>query len=93
MTPTQEVPLPDMPEVPTLWAVHIQGPDDVIATDDRADAEMHANAINEWFARWSARPEADPLVDPRVRAEVVEWEGDPEGHAADLARGAVRWAA
>lgn len=93
MITTQEGPLSDMPAAPALWAVHVEGPDDVLAAADRADAETHANAINEWYARWSTRPDADPGLDPRVHANVIEWDGTPEDHAADLARGDVRWAA
>jgi hypothetical protein len=93
MTDTHEAPLPDMPELPTLWAVHVQGPDDIIATVDRVEAERHTAAINDWYKRQTKRPDFDPETFPRVRAEVIEWPHSRNGHAEDVARGDVRWAA
>jgi hypothetical protein len=68
-----------------LWAVHVQGPDDVLAMEDKPAAERRAAEINEWFERWSQRPEADPGLDPRIHAEVIAWPHSAEGHAEALA--------
>lgn len=89
----ENTPLPDMTDLPMLWAVHVQGPDDIIATVDRAEADQHAEAINAWYERQTMRPDFDPETFPRVHAEVIEWPYSRTGHAEDVARGDVRWAA
>lgn len=91
MTATREVPLPDMPEVPTLWAVHIEGPDDIIAAADRAEADRCAGWINNWYTAVTKRPDFDAETFPRVHADVVEWPFSPAAHAEDVARGDERW--
>lgn len=91
MTAMQEVPLPDMPEAPTLWAVHIQGPDDVIATVDRSEADQRAGQINDWYTAVTKRPDFDAETFPRVQADVIEWPFSPAAHAEDVARGDERW--
>ena len=88
-----DIPLPHMPDLPTLWAVHVLGPDDVIAAADKAEAEKHAKGINDWFERWSQRPGFDPELDPRVHAKVIKWPYSAAGHAEQVARGDERWAA
>ena len=87
----EDIALPGMPDLPTLWAVHVQGPDDLIAAVDRAEAERHAKDINDWFEAETKRPDYNPETWPRIHAEVVEWRSDRAGHAADLARGDERW--
>lgn len=51
----------------TLWAVHIQGPDDIHACPDRAVADALALVLNRQFARYT-----DPN-DPPMNATVIEW--------------------
>lgn len=36
---TDDIPFPGMPEPPELWAVHIQGPDEMVPFLDKAEAE------------------------------------------------------
>jgi hypothetical protein len=76
-----------------LWAVHVEGPDDVIAAVDRAEADTRAKEINEMYEAFTKRPDADPAVDPRWHASVVEWPYDLADHAEDVARGDDRWIA
>jgi hypothetical protein len=88
-----EIPFPGMPDLPTLWAVHVQGPDDVIAAAGKAEAERHAQGINDWYERRSKEPDFDPVTFPRIRAEVIEYPYSRESHAREVARGDERWAA
>ncbi|HZN71226.1 MAG TPA: hypothetical protein VFC00_06030 [Micromonosporaceae bacterium] len=90
MTRPFEQPLPGMPEPPTLWAVHVQGPDDVIAAADRGEAERRAAEINAVAAAVAARPDASPN-DPKVYAVVIEWPYVRDEHAEEVARGDQRW--
>jgi hypothetical protein len=82
--------LPVGPE-PILWAIHVQGPDDVIAVADRDEAQQHADGINRRYAEHTRDPEFDPGVYPRIRAVVIEWPYDRAAHAEDLAAGDERW--
>lgn len=91
MTSSREVPLPDMPEGSTLWAVHIEGPDDIIATVDRDEADQQARQINDWYTAVTKRPDFDAETFPRVHADVIEWPFSPAAHAEDVARGDERW--
>ena len=68
-----------------LWAVHVAGPDDVLAMASREAAETFAAGVNEVARRLSARPDADPDLDPHLSARVVEWDGTAADHAAALA--------
>lgn len=85
MTMTREVPLPNMPDAPTLWSVHVQGPDDILAVVDRAEADKQAAQINDWYAAVTQRPDYDPETFPRVHADVIEWPFSPSAHAEQLA--------
>lgn len=63
-----------------LWAVNIQGPDDLIAQPSRLAALELAAAMNTTFGR-VGHHEFDPIM----RALVVEWPYTPDSHAAALA--------
>lgn len=73
-----------------LWAVHVEGPDDVIAAADRAEADAKAVEINAAWETFSQRPDASDN-DPRWHATVVPWEWSAEDHAEEVARGDERW--
>ncbi len=77
----------DKPEVSqtTLWCVHIQGPDDLIAFPDQASAEREAAVINEAMERHAATREPSPNW-PTLKAVAAVWPWSAEAHAADLAR-------
>ncbi len=51
----------------TLWAVHVEGPDDVIACIDKDAAGATAHALNEIIERVSSP------MSPRCVASVIEW--------------------
>ena len=51
----------------TLWAVHIEGPDDVIACIDRDAADATAEALNKIIEQ------ASTPMSPRCVASVIEW--------------------
>ena len=75
----------------TLWAVHIAGPDDVIAAKDRAEADAKAAEINDLWERFTQRADYDPELDPRWHATVIPWPGSAEDHAGQVALGDERW--
>jgi hypothetical protein len=81
-----DIPFPGMPDLPTLWAVHVQGPDDIIATSDKAEAEKYAAGLNDWYEQRSKEPDFDPKTFPRVHAEVIEWPYAQAAHAESIAR-------
>jgi hypothetical protein len=68
----------------TLWAVHVEGPDDILAMPDRATADIKADEINGIAQMLRNRPDASPN-DPRISAKVIEWDGTAEEHAEYLA--------
>lgn len=74
---------------PELWAVHIEGPDDVIACADRAEADTRAAEINQAWAQFRQRPDASDN-DPRWHAVVVPWTYGSDDHAEEVARRASR---
>lgn len=74
----------DFPKAAELWAVHVQGPDDILAAADRTDADRKASEINEVAEQIANRPDASP-DDPRLHAVVVPWDGTAEEHAEALA--------
>lgn len=67
-----------------LWAVHVEGPDDVLAMRSRTDAETHAQLINDMYEKFRNRPDHSEL-DGRWHAVVVPWPYDAVGHAESLA--------
>ena len=54
-----------------LWAVHIEGPDSILACGSKEDAECHTDEFNK-------------IVVDGVVAKVIQWEGDEESHAENL---------
>lgn len=68
-----------MSTVEKLWAVHVLGPDDILAMPDRETAETVAAQINGVAQDFASRPSASDL-DPHVSAEVVEWPWDFQAH-------------
>lgn len=77
------------PEV--LWAVHVQGPDDVIAARDRYEADARTAEINASWEAFKLRPGFDPDTCGRWHAVVVPYPGTAEQHAREVARGDERW--
>lgn len=68
----------------TLWAMHVMGPDDIIAMPDRETAQERADEVNAIVAQLKTRPGASDL-DPGISAAVIEWPGTPQEHADELA--------
>lgn len=71
-----------------LWAVHIKGPDTVMPTTSKVDADFRVKALNKEFSKIAER--SDSEYEPMLEAEVIEWIGTPEAHAERLAEG-VDW--
>lgn len=67
-----------------LWAVHVEGPDSIIAAESFEEADERAREVNDYVRR-------KPCGDVLFRALVVRWRGTPERHAADVAKGPERW--
>lgn len=77
----------DTPHTDTaLWAVHVEGPDSIIAQPDRDTAVKCADEINAAYVKFTQRPDHDPDLDARWNAVVVEWDGTAAEHAEELAR-------
>jgi hypothetical protein len=66
----------------TLYAVHVQGPDDIIAAPSKREAEVLADKLNAFFAEIKrGRGENYPTTD----AVVITWPYAPSAHATELA--------
>jgi hypothetical protein len=66
----------------TLYAVHVQGPDDIIAAPNERDAQLLADKLTAHFAEIK-KERGDNY--PSVLAEVVVWpSSDAKGHAKQL---------
>ncbi len=61
-----------------LWAVHIQGPDDVIACVDRESADSLALELNKIIEQVSSP------MSPNCAATVIEWPYGLNEWVADL---------
>lgn len=66
----------------TLYAVHIQGPDEIIATPGKREAEVLAEKLNAFFAEITQK--SGPAA-PTIEAVVVPWPYRQSSHADDLA--------
>lgn len=71
-------------EMPELWAVHVQGPDDILAAASKEAADKQAAEINAAFQQFQRRAGASDF-DPRWHAVVARWDGTAEEHARYLA--------
>lgn len=72
-----------------LWAMHVQGPDDMWAAPSKERAEAAAKALNDFWAEKIASKN-DPDY-PVVNAVVVPWDGTPEAHAKAVVKWAGEW--
>lgn len=68
-----------------LWAVHVEGPDDILAMPSKADAEKYANHLNAAYEQFTRRPDHDSELDPRWHGVVIPWDGTTAEHDAYLA--------
>lgn len=81
---TLDQPLPGMPDAPEpepLWAVHVQGSDDIIPQASRKAADQFKSLLDDLDAENAARP-----MYPKCSAVIVEWPGTREEHAEALRR-------
>lgn len=69
---------PMAPDTTTLWAVHVQGPDDLHACPDRETADALALVLNRQFMRHTM-PD-----DPLMVATVTEWPYSREAWQQDV---------
>jgi hypothetical protein len=60
-----------------LWALHVTGPDELIAEPDERRARIDKATCDRLD---SVRGPADPVL----AAQIVEWPYSPEAHAAQL---------
>lgn len=82
MTPS--TPMPDtMKRREPLFAVSIQGPDDIFAAADYLSAIRIANAFNQFWLSKVKDNFSDN--DPRMWAVPVEWPYDALAHESELA--------
>lgn len=73
-----------------LWAIHIGGPDSIIARPSREQAELDAAALNKQCEEYKRRPDASEH-DAYWHAVVVLWTGTAEEHAEELATDDGDW--
>lgn len=74
-------------EAVTLWAVNIQGPDDLIAAPDYLSAVRMANAFNAWWLNLKMKQPHNDAIDARMWAAPTDWpENDAQGHADELSK-------
>jgi hypothetical protein len=71
--------LPGMPALPTLWAVHVQGADDIHAMRTDRHAELFKSLLDD-----HDKANADREHVPVCNAAVIEWPGTRDEHAQDL---------
>jgi hypothetical protein len=65
----------------TLYAVHVQGPDDIIAAPSKREAEVLAEKLNAFFAEVAQK--SGPAA-PIIEAVVITWPYGKEGHEAQI---------
>lgn len=77
----------------TLWMLHIQGPDDVVAAPSKAQAEKVAAAFNAYWGEWLGKKRAESVAEgknpdhwPSINAVVVEWDSTAKAHAKSVAQ-------
>ena len=66
----------------TLYAVHVQGPDDIIAAPSKREAEVLADKLNAYFAE--IKQKSGPAA-PTIEAVVITYPHTAELHAEQLA--------
>lgn len=72
-----------------LWAMHVQGPDDVWAAPSKERAEAAAIRLNDFWAEKIASKN-DPDF-PMINAVVIPWSSSPESHAEAVKKWAAEW--
>lgn len=75
----------DKPVDATLWALHIEGPDDVHPAPSREMAQEAADLFNSTF------PQSDNPNWPRAVAKVIEWPHGAPSHALEAPNFAEYW--
>lgn len=70
-----------------LWAVNIQGPDDLIAVPDYVTAITVAHKFNEWWLGL-VKQKGQHEHDPYVWAVPIVWRWDATAHADSITRNA-----
>jgi hypothetical protein len=80
MTDTMlDQPLPSTTALPTLWAVHVQGADDIHAMRTNGHAELFKSLLDD-----HDKANADREHVPVCNAVVIEWPGTRDEHAQIL---------
>jgi hypothetical protein len=72
-----------------LWAMHVQGPDDLWAAPSKERAEAAAIRLNDFWAERIASKN-DPDF-PIINAVVIPWNSTPESHAEAVKNWAAEW--
>lgn len=84
--------IPDMPDT-HLWAVGIQGPDDLIPVADYPTAMRLANSFNNWWQGHIEKRGGLHAFDPHMWAAPVVYTGPAEQHAEHVANPSEDYAA
>lgn len=78
---------------PELWAVYVEGPDDMIPMSSLDAAAETARAMNDFWVSYEAGNPDPTGMRPTLRASVVPWPDGADDHAMELARLAAEEAA
>lgn len=73
--------LPGMPEPTPLWAVHVQGSDDIVPQPSREAADQFNALLDALDVENAAKP-----MYPKFAAQVIPWPGTADEHAEALRR-------
>ncbi|MET0416076.1 MAG: hypothetical protein ABW022_08650 [Actinoplanes sp.] len=68
-----------------LWALHIEGPDDLIPMPSKVVADEKAADLNRVFRLLSTIGTPNPAAEPAMLAEVIPWTGTADEHAETMA--------
>jgi hypothetical protein len=79
MSDVTEPTLPGMPDLPPLWAVHVQGSDDILAMPSRDEAQVFVELLDKLDAEKAGREHM-----PKYSAVICEWPFAREEHAVAL---------
>lgn len=71
-----------------LWAVHYEGPDEVIPAESEFEARRLASEFN---TAWDRDPQNSHPYQPKVEAFAVPWTGTPEEHHRLLLSQELPW--
>ncbi|MFI2663246.1 hypothetical protein [Micromonospora carbonacea] len=80
----EDAPLPGMPDLPDLWAVHIEGPDELVPFLDKADAEKFVDFLDGLDGEATRRRAENKGHTVFFNAKLIPWPYSREAFAEAL---------